>query len=227
MSAARTPSRAWSGLLGIFVALASSPGLALGQEGSVPETRLGTRIAPILLLSREDVRSELAMNPTQVESAWSTIASLHQRALALRGKSGPMVLAEREAIDRSQREWITRELAPAQQARLAQIDLQWEGPAALLSRPIVADTLEITADQRKKLTEALGRRDALLKQGRSGIEAQQALAESTLAVLTDVQRERWRGLLGPPFRPHGLASLHGGTADRSVVPASGENSPPR
>jgi hypothetical protein len=164
----------------------------------LPDDRLGIRTAPLYLLSRPDVRAEVGLDASQAEDAGRTLARLYQDATALRGKSGPEILAGRRAIDEAERSWIATRLNEPQRRRLIEIDLQWEGPSALISRPVVADHLGLSPEQRSRLTKAIAERDGRRAQGEGGRTAEQHLAEQALALLSREQRTRWRAMLGRP-----------------------------
>jgi hypothetical protein len=186
------------GLVGIAL-IAAQPVLADGPE--YPTSRLGMRTAPLLLLSRADVRTELRLTPAQAASAEQAITDLYTRAMTLRNKSGPEIIAVRAAIDQAMQHWIDTQLTAEQRARLAQIDLQWEGPAALLSRPKLADTLALTPQQRKALKQAIAERDHRRDQHGPNVEDDRQLFNQARAILSREQQDRWRALLGPPFIP--------------------------
>jgi hypothetical protein len=172
-----------------------------GYAGEFLDDRLGHRTVPIMLLLRSDVQADLKLEPDQVSEARRTAAELYYKALALRGKTGPALEAARRAIDAEESFWLSRHLSEAQFERLRQIDLQWEGVAAMLSRPVIGDHLNLTADQKR----AVGR---LIAQGRQSRTAQsrwsaadhERLARQALTVLSDKQRQLWLSLLGPTCR---------------------------
>jgi hypothetical protein len=177
----------------------AAPALA-GEEPPLPDSRLGHRTAPLLLLSRPEVRADMGMTPAQAESAARAIRSFYVQAYALRGKpSTPETIRARRAVDDEAFAWIDSQLSPEQQARLSQIDLQWEGPRALVSRPSIARMLDLSKDQVHTLTTAVARRDAAHAKGHA--DADRILGEVALACLNDAQRETWKGLLGKPFSP--------------------------
>src|SRR5262249_39724786 len=136
-------------------------------EWALPDARLGVRTAPLLLLSRPDVQVELRLEPAQIAQARGTIEELTRRAVTLKGKSGPAVVAERREIDEAQVDWLGRNLTGNQLIRLRQIELQWEGPSAMLSRPSVAEHLRLTAEQRQLLARMISQRNALRAQGKA------------------------------------------------------------
>jgi hypothetical protein len=171
----------------------------------LPDERLGVATAPLLLLSRPDVRQDLGLSREQAAEADRAITDLYVRALSLRGQSGPQVLEGRRAILDAERTWFEAHLSPEQRKRLIQVDLQWEGPSSLVSRPVVGDTLGLTADQRATLARAVAARDAARARRVYSPADEQALAHQALSVLTPPQRERWRAMLGRPFVPQRLS----------------------
>ena len=190
-----------------------SPSTSQGSA-PLPDDRLGVRTAPILLLSRPDVRADLGLNPRLAEEAEMALSDLYVRAAALKGKSGAQAVAARQAIDDAQRRWFQSELTLQQRNRLVQIDLQWEGPSALVSRPVVADTLDLSPDQRAALADAVKkRREARSRPGPAQAD-EPALTRQALAVLTPSQRELWRSMLGQPFVPRLASAKPDGAARR-------------
>ena len=183
----------------VLLSVAAMPASSLGDEAPLPDSRLGIRTVPLLLLSRPDVRADLGLNPAQTAEAQRAISELYAKAAALRGKTGAEAIAARRAIDEEQRRRLEALLSPEQQDRLVQIDLQWEGPSALISRKMVAESLNLDDRQRATLAQAVSDRDRRRAQApdRAGDERQ--LAEQALAILTEPQRARWRAMLGRPL----------------------------
>ena len=183
----------------LLLGAAAIPASSLGDDAPLPDSRLGIRTVPLLLLSRPDVRADLGLDPAQSAEARRAIAELHAKAAALRGKTGAEAIAARRAIDEEQRRRLEALLSPEQQDRLVQIDLQWEGPSALISRKMVAESLNLDDRQRATLAQAVSDRDRRRAQApdRGGDERQ--LAEQALAILTEPQRARWRAMLGRPL----------------------------
>jgi len=127
------------------------------------------------------------------------LSELYHRAGALRGKTGPEALAGRRAIDEAQEQWLKTHLSEAQRKRLIEIDLQWEGPSALIRRPVVADHIGLTPEQRTALVQAIAQRDHQRSQGGDLWESEKQLAQKVLSLLTHEQSERWRAMLGRHF----------------------------
>jgi hypothetical protein len=183
----------------MLLIVSAVPASSLGDDAPLPDSRLGIRTVPLLLLSRPDVRADLGLNSAQAAEARRAISELHAKAASLRGKTGAEAIAARRAIDEEQRRRLEALLSPEQQDRLVQIDLQWEGPSALISRKMVAESLNLDDRQRATLAQAVSDRDRRRAQApdRGGDERQ--LAEQALAVLTEPQRARWKAMLGRPL----------------------------
>jgi hypothetical protein len=188
------------------IALAVSAGIVLpaqddapaGPLWRLPDEALGARMAPILLLSRSDVQQSLAMEAGQVESARQAILELSSQASSLRGRSGVDVVSARREVDEAARRWLEANLSAEQLGRLGQIELQWEGAAALISRPTIAASLGLSDDQRTRVADALTGGSTA---GEPPIEAHRRRHRDAAAILTEDQRLRWLAMLGPPFEP--------------------------
>jgi hypothetical protein len=185
-------------LIGV-IGTALLPAGAVCGEWALPDTRLGIRTAPLLLLSRPDVQADLRLDAAQITAAQDAINELTRRAAALKGKTGAAVVAERRAIDEAQVDWLGKNLTGNQLIRLRQIELQWEGPSALLSRPTVAEHLKLTPEQRHLLAQMISERNALLARGKPAKD-RTAFIQMATEVLSSEQRELWDSLLGSPFR---------------------------
>lgn len=177
------------------------PSRAGETHAPLPDERLGIRTAPLLLLSRADVRDDLKLTPKQAVEAEKAITDLYVRADDLRGKTGIQVIEARKAIDEAQRDWFERHLTAVQQNRLVQIDLQWEGPSSLISRPVLADTLGLSSQQRTSLKEAVAKRNLQRTRKMDAPADEQVLARQALSLLQTAQKEQWRAMLGRPFVP--------------------------
>jgi len=160
-----------------------------------------------LLLSRPDVRADLALDERQTAEAFRAIADLHARAGALKGRPDHEVIAARKAVDEAQRAWIDGHLTADQRDRLVQVDLQWEGPSAITTRPVVADTLMLTAAQRATIRKAVTDHLSARAQGKASRADEKALTLTVLNVLSPGQRERWRAMMGRPFTPQLAAKV--------------------
>jgi hypothetical protein len=189
---------AWLVLL-MTTALALAPPPSHAGPPPLTDDRLGIGTAPLLLLSRADVRGEIGLDANQVADADRTLSALYEQALALKGKNGPEERKRKQAIDEAGELWLQTKLSDTQRKRFSQIDLQWEGASALIKRPVVADHLGLTAEQHARLAEAIAARDRNRTAGVDLWECERQLFEQTRLVLTVEQRQRWRAMLGPPF----------------------------
>jgi hypothetical protein len=170
------------------------------------------------LLSRTDVQADLRLEPGQIAGVHAVINELTQRALAVRGKSGPTVVAERRAIDEAQADWLAKNLTGNQVNRLRQIELQWEGAAAMLSRPTVAEYLRLTSEQRQILARAISERNTQRSRGKLTPTDEQVLSRRAQSVLSKTQQDLWSSLLGSPCR-FALNVLPPGTRDEAAQQA--------
>jgi len=168
--------------------------------GEPLDDRLGIRTVPIFLLTRSDVQADLKLDPNQISESHRAASALYYKALSLRGKAGGGVVAARRAVDEDQTRWLSTHLTPQQLERLGQIDLQWEGAAAMLNRPVVAEYLGLTREQQEKVARyiAEGRQQRARATWTSAEHV--GLARKAISVLSDKQKDLWIHVLGPPCR---------------------------
>jgi hypothetical protein len=171
-------------------------GLALGAEPL--DDRLGIRTAPIFLLMRSDIQSELKIDPKLAAACRHVAASLRHKASSLKGVKLPTMVAARRAIDEEMSQWLITNLSPQQLDRLDQVDLQWEGPAAMLTRPFLDESLSLTREQREKLTSCLTEGKTHRAQGTWTYEDHRELTRKALTILSEKQRHLWVRILGEP-----------------------------
>lgn len=210
---------AFQALLWVSLGLIAIENQGRAGEWSLPDSRMGVRTAPILLLTRPDIRADLKLDAKQIAEAQRTIEELTRRATALRGKSGPAVVAERRAIDEAQTQWLGTNLSGHQLDRLRQIDLQWEGPSAMISRPLVAEYIKLTSEQRSTMAQAISERNSLRARGTFSLREDQILYGRILSVLNESQKQLWTSLLGEPCR-FTLASTAPRTRDEATQRAN-------
>lgn len=185
-------------ILGLAL-IASPAAVAVADEVVLPDSKLGQQVAPLLLLTRPDVRAALKLTDAQADGARSTLKTLRGQAEDLKGQQGAMAVATRRSLVQAQRRWIDAQLSADQRGRLAQLDLQWEGPSSLVTRPAVATALGLSEPQRQTLAQAVARRDELRARGRLKAEDEHRLATEALAALSADQQREWRQMLGEPF----------------------------
>lgn len=177
---------------------------SLAQELKVSESRRGIRTAPILLLCRPEIQKELALPPKTASEARALAIALQRKATAVQGKTGPGVRLERRSIDLEQTEWLNKTLTAQQLDRLLQLDLQWEGVGAFVSRPMIAEYLNISPKQSETIERIYKSHG---KQRTSQAESDQVQAR-ILSLLSEQQRDQWNALLGKPFRFDGDSPPH-------------------
>jgi hypothetical protein len=183
----------------LFTAIALEPTPSRAGPPPLTDDRLGIGTAPLLLLSRPDVRAEVGLDASQAADADGTLNELYQQALALKGQHGQEERNRKRAIDEAGELWLQTRLTEVQRKRFSQLDLQWEGASALIKRPVVADHLRLTPEQHALLSEAIAARDRRRATGADHWECERQLFVQTRALLTTEQRQRWRAMLGPPF----------------------------
>jgi hypothetical protein len=209
----------------VVAAVAAVTPTARAQEFVLTDDRAGYPTAPILLLSREDVRRDLGLDTRQTAAAREAVATLLSKASALRGQkseSAELAAARRE-IDQAQLAWIEHYLSGNQQARLVQLELQWEGLSALVTRPSIASEVRLTDAQRKALLPLVLLRHRHRIQGQPTADDDHALATQVEQTLTASQKELWASLQGLPLNrlPQPAASADApATATASASSAS-------
>jgi hypothetical protein len=186
-------------LMFLSIALARDPASSRAGPPPLTDDRLGIGTAPLLLLSRSDVRAEVGLDASQAADADRTLNELYQQALALKGQHGQEERNRKRAIDEAGEQWLQTKLTEAQRKRFSQLDLQWEGASALIKRPVLTDHLRLTPEQHARLSEAIAARDRRRASGADHWQCERELFLQTRAMLTTEQRQRWRAMLGPPF----------------------------
>jgi hypothetical protein len=165
------------------------------------DDRLGIRTVPIMLLLRSDVQVDLKLDAQQIALCHRAARVFYQRALAIRGRTGPGVVGERRAIDEQWNDWLQKQLTEAQLSRLDQLDLQWEGASAMLSRPKLLDALRLTQEQKETVSKLVSDARARRTNAPPTYDDHVDLTRRAIAVLNDSQKKLWIDLLGPacPF----------------------------
>ena len=88
-----------STLLLVSTLFVTGAGSGTAGDAGLSADHLGMRTAPLLLLTRPDVRADLSITAEQAASADRAIQDLYRRAEALKGQGNtPQVVAAREAI---------------------------------------------------------------------------------------------------------------------------------
>jgi len=168
-------------------------------RGAEPlDDRLGIRTAPIFLLTRSDVQADLKIDPKLAAACQRVAASLRHKASALKGSKVPAMVGARRAIDEEMSQWLITNLSAEQLDRLDQIDLQWEGPAAMITRPFYDESLGLKREQREMLTGYLTEAKTHRANGTWTYDDHHELTRKALTILTEQQRHLWVRILGQP-----------------------------
>jgi hypothetical protein len=173
-------------------------GFAKPARGGEPlDDLLGRRTVPIFLLTRSDVQADLKLDPKQVAICSHAAITLQHRALRLRGRKDAGASAARRFVDQEMSLLLSDNLTPGQLARLDQIDLQWEGAAAMLNRPFLDDSLNLTPEQKKKVGECIAEANSQRARGGLTYEDHISHTRKAIAILDERQRNVWIHVLGP------------------------------
>lgn len=168
----------------------------------------------MMLLMREDVQKELNLSQTQKAKLEQMRQEMMQAMQQLRDLPPEQRREQRQALQ--QRYDPTSVLTDAQRKRLRELELQWQGPSALLD-PEIARQVGLTEEQQAKIRGIIQESFQAMRERfqpgqppeQSGDRMQeiQRAREQTekkiLEVLTPAQRERWQQLLGKPFEFQG------------------------
>jgi hypothetical protein len=185
----------------VFLSFSVVGWTCIGHASEPLDDRLGTRTAPIILLTRHDIQADLGLSPQQISEANQAGAEIYWKAFRLRGNRSASAVQARRSIDEEATLWLTTNLTDQQHRRLHEIEIQWEGVAAMLNRPMVTEYLRLTAEQRRSLTQILAARYDPRRSQLPWLPADhENLSRKAVAQLTDVQKQLWNQLLGPPIR---------------------------
>ena len=146
---------------------------------------------------RPDVEADLKFSPEQVAECHRAARVFQIKASRLIGRKDPAVVAARREIDEELTNWLTEHLSPEQLGRFEQVDLQWEGAAAMLNRPFLDNALKLTPEQKKQVSDFLAQSRLERSQRVWTYDDHINLTRKAIAVLNDSQRSLWIRLLGP------------------------------
>jgi hypothetical protein len=183
------------------------------DRGSVQLTPLpdGGAITNVILLNQQSVQAELKLTDEQVKYAAEQI----EKQRASRGDLRQLSRKERQTIlaviSKAENGAIAAVLKEDQFKRLKQISLQERGAWAW-NDPEIATALDLTGDQKEKLWDIQQSVEAQLREdfqagtddpeaARKKIEeARVVFNEKAQAILTSDQKEKWKTLVGEPFK---------------------------
>ncbi len=186
-------------LAAVFIGALSALGSTRTSAGEPFDERLGVRTPLVFLLMRSDIEAELGLEPPQIAEVKRFAADLYNKALRLKGRTDAGVVAARKEIDEAESGWMRTHLTPEQHERLGQIDLQWEGVSALLTRPAVADYLGLTSGQQDQVGRLYGEaRKGRSKERSWTYNEHVEITRKAIAVLDEKQKHLWAKVLGRP-----------------------------
>lgn len=172
-------------------------GLARSALGGEPlDDRLGRRTVPIFLLTRSEIQADLKLTSEQVTECHRAARTFQRLASRLIGRKDSAVVAVRREIDDAMIQWLSEHLSPQQLGRLDQIDLQWEGATAMLSRPFLYEGLNLTDEQIKKVRQCVAESNAQRARGVWTYDDHINQIGKAVAILDDRQQKLWIDVLG-------------------------------
>ena len=187
-------------LLVLLVGAEPSPKAAEGIP-YLPDSCLRLRMQPLLLLSRPDVRADVGLDEKLARMADVAINEQRERADASHSMPEADARERRRDIDQAAELWLKTNLTLAQLKRLSEVDLQWEGPSALITRPKVAEHLKLTRSQCDALRHAVMVRNSKRAPGTFDAAVEEGLTHETSRILSPLQCEIWMAMMGRRFVP--------------------------
>jgi hypothetical protein len=213
-------------VLGVVVLLAAPAQGQQRQQGQQGRGGGGYGGGLAGLIENVGVQQELKLDKEQVEKIKAAVDKVRQQHSADRAQLQDLSPEERrekstainQAVSAETMQALADVLKPEQIKRFKQLDLQRRGAEAF-TEPAVQKALHLTGAQKEKITTiaaaaAQQRRELFQGAGtqgqgeanRGGEEAQQKMAalrkatvEKVSAVLTDEQKQTWKGMIGQPF----------------------------
>jgi len=195
------------------------PGGPGGRRGMGPGMGRGFGMgAGFGLLMMPEVQREINLTQQQQQQIQQLMAEQREQMMPLMQQMREATPEQRQQLmQQVMQKWdegIGKILQPAQKARLRELQLQAEGTMAL-GRPDVAKELNLSEEQRKKITDTLtqyGQKQMQLWQQGAGPDVdrqamfqrmqqlRQQMGRELLAVLTPQQQEQWKKMQGKPFQ---------------------------
>lgn len=179
--------------------------LSFGQQGGVGLAGMRGMVGDMLLM-RPDVQKELHLTEQQKAKINEMQQAMRLAREELRNL--PSDQRRQRMQELRQKNDPQQVLTDAQKKRLHELELQWQGPIALMN-PEIAREVGLTQEQQSKIQgimmEQFQSMRGQFQQG-GGQQNMQALQQAreevekkVLAVLTPSQREKWNQMLGKPF----------------------------
>ena len=205
-------------ILGIMVLLFASIASARDAED---HKHLLHELGGPFIVYRNNVQVELKLSDDQKQRLQERLPVTIQETTKVLENLENLQANEREKVIYSLRQksgeklwaFLNQTLTAEQLKRFQQLELQHEGPAALVGRPEIVTKLQITNEERHRvmaiIQELQSNIEPLTKDARSGgnpkeilpkvIKIREDYDEKIEAVLTDAQRNLWKEMRGKPF----------------------------
>ncbi len=196
---------------------------ATPQPG-VPEEagrQITQALGPAFVVFRDKVQEDLNLSDEQKQKLQKRLQDTVPDAMQFFQKLGDMKPEEREKALQTYRQkaqenltaFLKETLKDEQLKRLRQLELQQEGPFALLARPDLGKELKITQEQRQQfmavVQEMQAKIEPLVKEVQSGGNPQEIGPKIMKvrkehegrieAILSDAQQKHWKTMLGKPL----------------------------
>lgn len=180
-----------------------------------------------MLLARPDVQKELNLTAQQKAKIEEMQQAMRMAREELR--SLPPDQRRQRMAELRQKNDPTSVLTETQKKRLRELELQWQGPTALMN-PEIAQEVGLTQEQRTKIMGILqeqfqGMRERFQQGGSPDPQALEKAREEVekkiLEVLTPAQRQKWDQMLGKPFTFEGGRRWGAGFGGPRVGPGGG------
>jgi hypothetical protein len=205
-------------ILGIMILLFASIASAQDAEG---RKHLLHQLGGPFIVYRNNVQGELKLSDEQKQRLQERLPAIIQGTTQvfenLQGLQPEERKKETQSFSQKSGEkfWVflNQTLTAEQFKRFQQLELQHEGPVALVGRPEIVTELQITNEERHRvmaiIQELQSTIEPMTKYARSGgnpkeilpivIKIREDYDGKIEAVLSDAQRKRWKEMRGKPF----------------------------
>jgi hypothetical protein len=176
--------------------------------------------SPVMLLGQKSVQEELKLSGDQIKKAEELAAKQRETLQSLRDLDQEERGKKMQEINQANQKSLAEILKPNQVKRLRQISLQLAGAQAF-NNPEVAAELKLTDDQKEKIREIRQQTNQQAQSIRENTsdrtEARQKVeqlnkstAGKVIGLLTAEQKEKWKELIGEPFKGEIIRGRRGG-----------------
>lgn len=204
--------------LGIMVMMFAHAASAQDAEG---RKHLLHMLGGPYIVYRNNVQGELRLSDDQKQSLQEKLPATLQETTRVFENLQNLQAEERKKVMQSFRQktseklwtFLKQTLTAEQLKRFQQLELQHEGPVALVDRPEIVKELQITNEERHQvmaiIQELQSTIEPLIKEAKSRGNPQEILPEvikirgdydgKIEAILSDAQKKQWKEMRGKPF----------------------------